>query len=173
MSGSSVEKQSKLDVELVRKLLDYCPVCGLFFWKVKRGPARIGSVAGHSGTQGYWIIKIDGLNFLAHRIAWAIQTGKWPKGEIDHTDLNRGNNKWTNLREATHGQNQSNSKVYKNNRIGLKGVSTIPTRPGKFRARIRKDGVEISLGVWPTAEEAHLAYINAARELHGVYWRVE
>ena len=92
-----------LTAEYVRKLLIYNPDTGEF-------------TRYHNGTRADYfsrhrwlldVVKIDGKNYPAHRIAWLIQTGEWPKEQIDHRDMDRANNKWDNLREATHGQNQS------------------------------------------------------------------
>lgn len=173
MGTFSVEKQEAVCFEEVDKLFRYNPTTGEFIWREDRGPARAGCVAGWIGKQsGYAYLKIGERDYAAHRVAWLFMTGGWPTKEIDHKDTNRSNNRWANLREAKHGQNQSNSKLYKNNRLGFKGVSTIPTRPDMYRARIRKDGREISLGVWPSPEQAHAAYIEAAKKYHGDFWRV-
>lgn len=156
--------------DYVRSILDYSPVSGLFYWRVRRPRRPPGSQAGCI-TNGYVKIKIKSRGVCAHRLAWLIQTGSWPDGEIDHKNTNRSDNRWLNLREATHGQNQSNSGLFKNNVTGLKGVSTYPARPGSYRARIRKDKREYSLGVYPSAEEAHAAYVAAAVKFHGEFAR--
>ena len=61
--------------------------------------------------------------YLAHRAAWAIQTGEWPEFEIDHIDHNGRNNKWENLREVTHAENAKNIKLPNHNTSGRIGVS--------------------------------------------------
>lgn len=42
---------------------------------------------------------------------------------------------------------------------------------GVFRARVQKDGRSVSLGNFPTAEDAHAAYVSAANDLYGEYAR--
>lgn len=106
--------------------------------------------------------------YRAHRVAWLLMTGEWPEREIDHADTNAANNKWSNLRLATRGQNQCNLPVSTRNRLGLKGVS----RHGRsYRGQIEKDGKHYSLPARSTPEEAHEDYLHAARELHGEFMR--
>src|ERR1700761_6742388 len=105
--------------ELLR-ILHYEPVTGEFRWRVKHSRKVIaGRVAGHpSKTLGYMMIGINGRVYYAHRLAWFYMTGLWPS-QVDHRDGDRLNNKWENLRLATHGQNVLNAKRAKNNTSGF------------------------------------------------------
>ena len=88
---------------------------------------------------------------------------------IDHKDLDGLNNAWTNLRPATKAQNARNSVVHRDKRSGLpKGVWQ---RRRRFIAEIVCDRVRTRLGSYPTVEEAHAAYCEAAQRLHGEFWR--
>jgi len=42
---------------------------------------------------------------------------------------------------------------------------------GKWRAVVTADGIKTSLGYFETPEAAHDAYCEAARRLHGKFWR--
>src|SRR5581483_472326 len=136
----------RVSYEDVRRLLDYDPRTGIFRWKVARhGHAFKGYEHGHvfaPGTgpiaglvkkRGHVEIKLFGRRFMAHRLAWLWMTGLWPKDEIDHRDLNPGNNAWENLREATGQQNRWNRYVQSGSSSGLKGVRQV--RVGRWIAR--------------------------------------
>jgi hypothetical protein len=98
-------------------------------------------------------------------------TGVSPKNYIDHINGNRSDNRFSNLREATHAQNRANSKH--TNKIGLKGVGLIkwiPEGKRRWRAQITHNKKVIHLGCFHTKEEAHLAYCDAAKKLHGEFF---
>jgi hypothetical protein len=155
------------------EVLSYDPETGKFHW-LKRISIRIkkvGSEAGSVTPSGYLEIGIDGENYQIHRLAWFYMTGEWPKLQVDHKDTNRQNNKWDNLREATHGQNVQNSGPRKNNKSGLKGVS-FDKSVGRWQARIMSERKLYLLGHFDTPEEAHAAYSEKARALHGAFARV-
>ena len=101
---------SQLTVERLRELLSYDPATGKFLWRVGRQCMRAGAVAGATEVQGYRVIKIDGKIYKAHRLAWLYVTGEWPPEEIDHKNTDPQDNVWSNLRLATHSQNQANAK---------------------------------------------------------------
>lgn len=98
-------------------LLHYCPESGILTWinPPSPSPVKVGDVAGRTHRTGYVRLKLQGVEFAAHRIAWFMQIGEWPEADIDHIDGNRSNNAWANLRAATR---QENSR----NRHGTKGV---------------------------------------------------
>jgi hypothetical protein len=91
-----------------------------------------------------------------------------PDEVVDHIDGNGLNNCRNNLRPATRAQNRMNSKVSTNNASGYKGVSWHKRR-GKWLAQIRIARKRIYLGYFASAEEAHVAYVAAAREHFGEF----
>jgi hypothetical protein len=156
-----------LTADRLRELLDYDPLTGVFLWKISRGNARAGAVAGTLNSAGYRQIRIDGRAYLADRLAWFSMTGDWPPGLVDHRDRDTENNSWANLRPCNHSQNAANS-LRKN--VGLKGV----TRRGqRFRASIKVDGKHFHLGHYDTSEDAHAAYLAAAISHFGEFARAE
>lgn len=101
-----------------------------------------------------------------HKYIWERVNGK-TDNEVDHINLDRLDNRLSNLREASSLQNKGNSKVRKNNKAGFKGVGNIGgKRP--WRARIG----QVTVGRFDSAEDAAVAYDNAARDLFGEFARV-
>jgi hypothetical protein len=163
----------KLTQERLKELLEYSPETGLFFWLVDRGGKKTGDIAG-CRKRTYIVINIDDCSYRAHHLAWLYITGEWPEPFVDHRDLNKHNNVWTNLRLATKSQNQANIGVIKSNVSGFKGVSRY--RAGEaygkpWQASIGKDGKSRHLGHFATKEEAHAAYVAAAENLFGEFAR--
>ena len=87
---------------------------------------------------------------------------------VDHINENKRDNRRCNLRMATHAENMRNKGVQSNNKTGYKGVS-IHNGTGKYIAMIGLNRKQIYLGLYETAEDAHKAYCEAARRLHGEF----
>ena len=90
---------------------------------------------------------------------------------IDHINGNPLDNRRANLRICTNAENVRNRRIHRNNKCGFKGVYFEP-RPGRnkpWRALIRVDRKRISLGYFATAEDAHAAYVAAAKKYHGEF----
>jgi hypothetical protein len=102
-----------------------------------------------------------------HRFIWE-RMGGAETPQVDHRDRDGLNCRRGNLRAATSSQNRRNSKVRADSNTGLKGVTKSPFG---WRSRIRVDGKEIVLGMFPTAEEAHAAYVTRATEVAGEFAR--
>jgi hypothetical protein len=93
-----------------------------------------------------------------------------PGNRVDHRSVNSLDNRRTNLREATHGQNMCNSGKRQNNTSGYKGV-TWSKKHRKWVAQIGKDRTHHYLGLFDDPEVAHQAYCEAAKRLHGEFAR--
>ena len=155
--------------EILKEQLTYNPETGLFTFNKKKGGMPIGSIAGYVQKDGYVCISINGVQYKAHRLAWLYIHGAFPLEQLDHINLKKDDNRITNLRPATRSQNHMNRRVYSNNKLGLKGVHLAGT---KYRALIKKDGKQICLGLYKTAEEASKVFQEAARLMHGEYSRL-
>lgn len=153
----------------LKELLHYDPETGVFTRLKGGGGRRAGSQAGVI-SHGYISISVDNKNYTAGKLAFLYMTGRFPSALVDHKDLNRQNNTWNNLREATKSQNGANRGRPKNNTTGFKGVYR---RRGKFAAGIKCGDKTVKIGVFATPEEAHAAYCEKARELHGEFARTE
>lgn len=147
----------------LKKILRYDSLSGAF--------TRIsGGIAGGPDERGYIRITVCGYRRRAQQWAWLYMTGKWPRLDVDHKDMDKGNNCWKNLRLATRTMNNLNrSRAAKNSISGLIGAH----RNGKnlFVARIRVNGKRIGLGNFRTAQEAHAAYIAERRKHVSEYFR--
>lgn len=165
---------SNLTAERARELLDYDPDTGVLTWRTdRRGGAYAGDVAGSLKPtvqgQRYLTVMIDGRRYLAHRIAWLIQTGSFPEHQIDHVNMDGTDNRWSNLRKATGSQNQANRRAPRSNTTGYKGV----VRSGqRFCAQVYANGKRYHLGTFDTLEEAHQAYKEGVTKHHGKFARV-
>lgn len=146
----------------VRELFRYNRRTGLLTWRVARGRVPAGRVVS-TKKDGYIIVGIDGVLYRAHRVIWLHVTGEWPENGIDHRNRKRGDNRWRNLREATQGQNMQNFSRPELSKCGFRGVSL----NGKgFKARVKVNYRHVNLGTFPTAEEAHAAYLAGKARLH-------
>jgi HNH endonuclease len=161
----------------LKELLHYEPKTGRWTWRVYRARgARAGQEAGKvevNKRNPRRMIGIDGVLYLASHLAVLYMTGKWPKLVVDHRNRNSLDDRWENLRLATHSQDKGNQKRSACNTSGFKGVTLVKRlehldKP--FAARIAGS----HLGYFATAIEAHQAYLRAARKYYGAeFVRVE
>ena len=93
-------KKALLTADRLREILSYAPNTGEFRWLLTRGRARAGKIAGVVSVYGYRIIRVGGRDYRSARLAWLYMTGAWPLQLVDHIDLNRVNDRWSNLRAA-------------------------------------------------------------------------
>lgn len=142
----------------------YEPETGLFFWTKWRLGRDLLAPAGTTNKEGYRVIVMGRKAYKAHRLAWLMQTGTWPAGEIDHINGEKSDNRLCNLRDVTKAVNLQNlRKPTARNKTGFLGVSKC--RKG-FQASIKLNNKSIHIGRFDTAESAHAAYIEAKRFLH-------
>jgi hypothetical protein len=164
-------------------LLEYDPNSGKLFWKA-RVPGMFHSEARddpdamcrswntrYAGKEafisidenGYKRGKLFGVSCKAHRAVWAICTGEWPKGHIDHIDGDTGNNRIGNLRNVTRPENMKNMKLMKSNKSGVMGVSW-SSRDKVWKAAIGVDNRKIHLGNYKEFDDAVMARMRAEKE---------
>lgn len=171
------QRSENISVEYLRSAIHYDALEGIFIWKHRSNKSKAlnarmaGKFAGCDNGNGYIFIIIDRKAYLAHRIAWAIVTGKWPDKDIDHKDGNRANNRWTNLRLASRSQNCMNRKIPINNSSGFKGVCWDKNNK-KWTAYIMANGKNHYLGLFNTPQQAHAERIKKADLLHKEFARV-
>lgn len=156
-----------LSLRDLKKDVWYDPKSGLFIRIRSSNGAPVGAFIGTRENDGYISINVRNKTYRAHRLAWFYENGEWPRSHLDHINRVKSDNRLSNLRECSVSQNHANRKCMANSSTGIKGVSK--TRNGKFRARIRIFGSKESLGTFDTSEEAHKAYMEKLREIHGEF----
>lgn len=152
-----------LTVERLREFLRYDPLTGSFTWLKKKGANTVGKVVETISAQGYPVVCIDGTK-TCHRLAWLYMTGEQPKGDIDHINGDKEDNRFANLRDVPRAINCQNRRAAQvGTATGVLGVK----RNGKgFAASIFVDGRAKHLGTFKTVDMAQAEYVKAKREFH-------
>lgn len=130
-----------------------------------RKTGRLCGTVHKSRTGFYRRTCIDKRKYMDHVLAWFYMTGEWPTHQVDHRNRDSLDNTWDNLRESTHSFNNFNKAVYKNNRLGIRGVSQV--KSGAYVAKIRKDNKTYHLGSFSTLKQAIRARRDAEIRLYG------
>ncbi len=106
---------------------------------------------------------------MMHRQILGLEIGDKRQGDHIHSGETLDNRR-SNLRIATGFQNQHNRRKRRDNSCGFKGVT--PSGNGNkhpWKAEIVAHGEYHYLGCHDTPEEAHAAYCEAAKRLHGEF----
>lgn len=160
-------KRFIIDMELtqenLRKAYNYDPNTGIITHKHTTLSGKKDEIATWSAKQnkGYLVINIgkkaDGKprQLLAHRMIFMYMEGYIPE-QVDHINHKRDDNRWINLRSASHIENCKNCSISKNNTSKITGVA-LHKPTGKYRAYIGKNYKQIHLGLFNTIEEARNA----------------
>lgn len=147
-------------------MLAYDPATGAITWRVARGKMAPGDIAGTADRFGYRHIRVDGVRFLAHRLALLIVTGSMPEGDVDHINGDPRDNRLINLRAVSRMVNQQNQRrPHKSGTSGHMGV-TWDKRARRWKSAIRVDGASKHIGRYEDPAIAAKAYIEAKRRLH-------
>ncbi|HEJ8008058.1 TPA: HNH endonuclease [Serratia marcescens] len=171
MSKINTDKEAFLSLETIKELLNYNPATGEFTWLRNRSSKAVaGQIAGSICKDGYRHIKINGMTYKAHRLAWFYCYGTWPEGEIDHRFRNRDDNREQSIRQASASENSINRGMRRDNSSGFKGVSW-NRKSKKWSAEITANGNRMFLGFFMTPELAAEAYNKAAEQHHGKFVR--
>lgn len=156
---------SELTQERLKELLRYDSETGVFTWlRTLSNRALVGSVAGCLHPHGYHVIRLEGRLYKRSRLAWLYVNGVWPEPLVDHINRVRGDDRISNLREATVSENAQNKRPAKN-MSGIRGV-TLCKVTGRWQAYIGTPGKHHHLGYFTLKEEAAAAYVAAATRLH-------
>lgn len=143
-----------MEVDFLKSKLYFDSFLGKFIWLSGKNK---GKFAGGYDKEGYWMIKLDGKYWFAHRLAWLYVYEALPTKIIDHINKIKSDNRIENLRECTLRQNRYNAKLNKNNTSGYRGVH-FDNKNKKWKAAIHKGKEYIFVGYFKTLEEAVEAY---------------
>ncbi|MGY6156645.1 HNH endonuclease [Paraburkholderia graminis] len=157
-----------LTQETLQSVLHYDPVTGVFTYLSGSRYKEPGQEAGYIKSQGYREIHVAGKNYYAHRLAFLYMTGAFPLQYVDHINGEKLDNRWCNLRNASHAENMCNRRVSKNNSTGYRGVY-LNKDTQKYSAYVNVDGHRHQLGKFDTAQEAGEVAALARKKYHGAY----
>ena len=145
-----------------KRLYRYIPETGQFVRKNPRSK-KLKRDASVGKGDGYSRVRIAGRMISAHRIAWLVSYGRWPKNEIDHINGNPADNRLSNLREANRSQNMQNRKAQRKDAP----VGVYKRKSGNYAVTIKIDGMQCHVGTYQTLQEALAARKEAKEHLHG------
>lgn len=161
-------------------LLDYNPLTGKVYWKDRPMSVSedkrtynswrtkfLGKEAGSKHyANGYLEIRLgDNKLHKLHRVIWKIMTGEDPYLPIDHINSIPWDNRWANLRLATHQENSRNSASY--SKTGYKGVTK--GKKGTWSVSWCVEDVSYFEYYFKTPEDAARRYDEIVSNLYGDY----
>ncbi len=171
MTPASIRKTMTLTVEKAKSLFRYDESTGLLSWRYRKGkkvPRNL--AAGYIDSEGYRVVRADGVNYRAHRIVWLMSFGRWPTHMLDHVNGDRADNRLSNLREATNSQNQMNKKRQARGASGYKGVAIIRRRGRiQYRPGVTLNGKHRVFGYYDDPREAYEVYCREAVRAFGPF----
>jgi hypothetical protein len=126
-----------------------------------------GKPAFTSDSHGYKHGTFLNERYRAHRVVWALFHNRWPKRshQIDHINGVRSDNRPSNLREVTQGDNARNMKARPDSISGVAGVVWVE-RSCVWRAYLAVNKTNICLGTFLKHADA-VAARTAAQLMHG------
>lgn len=150
---------ASLTQERLMSLALYNAETGVIAWR------HNGRRAGWRHRLGYRNVRVDGVTYAEHRLAWFYVHGWWPAADLDHINRVRDDNRLANLRPATRSENCQNQPIRSTNRSGVTGVY-YHSCARKWVASINIDKKQRHLGVFNTAEQAAAARKSAEQQYY-------
>lgn len=126
---------------------------GVLWWLQPKQGRKLNKPAGFL-IDGYLNVRINGVTYGAHRLAFVLYNKRWQElGKvINHLNGNRSDNRRCNLQEATLAENSRHQvTIPSNNTSGAIGVSR---SRNKWRATLRYNGKLICGGTYSDFNEA-------------------
>ena len=166
-----------MDQQFIRECMDYNPKTGVCTWRKRprhhfETDSKYRSINSRCAGQkmgtpnkagGYLVVRINKRLYRLHRLIYLWMTGDLPYF-VDHMNRNTQDNRWNNLRAATHSQNQAN-----NGRRRTLPYRGITLRRSKYVAQCSYKGRPQYLGSFNNMEDAARAYDQRAKQLFGEF----
>lgn len=176
VTSGVMRKTPEIAPSRLAEIVDYNPATGLLVWKARPrehfvndkafgrwATVMVGAPAfAQLDRAGYLAGQLAKQTYRAHRVAWAMGHGEWPKGQIDHINGDRRDNRLNNLRLVNNQENMKNAKMPTTNSSGYVGVYWFEPRK-RWRAAIGLSGKVKTIGYFDTKEEAAAARKEAER----------
>lgn len=165
---TEMPKALPLPLDILRSRYAYEPISGQLYSNAS-GVLR---PVGRRDARGYTSVDVtvgeSRRTILAHRIAFALMNGRdVPEGmSIDHKNREKSDNRWSNLRLATHQQNLTNVVQPRKNVLPRGVYLNQKSRVNPYKTKIQVHGKTIYIGSYPTIETAKDAY-ESERARHG------
>ena len=133
----------------LKKMLNYDPDTGVFTRiVVNNNRWKVGSVAG-TPTNGYIRIRVEGITYAAHHLAFLYMLGAFPAGKVWHKNAKRDDNSWSNLKpeikQLNTGQDEAPTE---GNVVGVRRLAN------KWNATVWVKGKDICLGYFADRDAA-------------------
>ena len=158
-------KRNEINIDELKRRMGYNPDTGILYWKVtEQGHVIKGREAFTANNCGYKRGNFFGVPLYAHVAAWLITHGEFPKGEIDHINRDRQDNRLCNLRDVSKSENQHNTKIRDDNKTGVMGVKRRKDT-GRYEAQITINGKRMYLGKFKDLDDAIAARRKAEQAL--------
>lgn len=142
---------------------------GICNWAVEIQPHKVGRHTNYAFTSTSDLVPDRKSNTYLHQYIWYL-AGKPHAKVLDHIDGDGLNCRFSNLREASKGQNGINAKLSKRNTSGYRGVSAASF--STWRAYITINKKQIMLGYFATPEEAAVERDIATVYYYGEFARL-
>jgi len=154
-------------IEELRYWFTYSPDSGKLYWKNSPGcKVRVGTLAGSPDTKGHLQTKLRGRMYYNHRLVWMLVTGNDPaEMQVDHINRNKRDNRFSNLRLASHSQNVCNIEARRGTASGIKGV-TWSAPHSRWRARVAHNKRVFNAGLHDSKHAAAEAVRELRQSLH-------
>lgn len=151
--------KEKITIEEFNKELHYDRDSGVFTRVLAKAGIGCG-IAGSVNVDGYVLIVLNGKREYAHRLAWLLEHGEFPKLQIDHINGCKSDNRICNLREVSAQENAKNRPKDSNNINENVGVR-FRRDTSKWTASIHVEGTKVNLGCFINYSDALNARKNA------------